>query len=84
MEKEYCTQNKGDCATCSLVNYNRDCMNRPLNEAGITGDKESVPNDRAQVKESLLDEAELLRADGDFIGAQQLERQAKGEANGND
>ena len=26
----YCTQNDGDCRTCSLVNYNRDCHNRPL------------------------------------------------------
>lgn len=27
--KPYCTQN-GDCKTCSLVNYNRDCMNNPI------------------------------------------------------
>lgn len=25
--KSYCTQNNGDCATCSLVNYGRDCKN---------------------------------------------------------
>lgn len=30
MKKEYCVQNDGDCATCSLVNYGRDCMNRPI------------------------------------------------------
>jgi hypothetical protein len=23
----YCTQNNGDCSTCSLVNYGLDCMN---------------------------------------------------------
>jgi hypothetical protein len=28
--KDYCTQNKGDCSTCSLVNYNRDCHNNPI------------------------------------------------------
>lgn len=28
--KEYCTQNNGDCRTCSLVNYGRDCMNNPI------------------------------------------------------
>jgi hypothetical protein len=28
--KPYCTQNNGDCSTCSLVNYNRDCMNVPI------------------------------------------------------
>lgn len=28
--RDYCTQNGGDCVTCSLVNYGRDCMNNPL------------------------------------------------------
>lgn len=28
--KSYCTQNEGDCTTCSLVNYNRDCHNNPI------------------------------------------------------
>ncbi len=23
----YCTQNEGNCLTCSLVSYGRDCMN---------------------------------------------------------
>ena len=27
---EYCTQNNGDCSTCSLVNYGRDCRNNPI------------------------------------------------------
>jgi hypothetical protein len=27
MKKTYCTQNNGDCSTCSLVNYGRDCQN---------------------------------------------------------
>ena len=27
---EYCTQNDGNCPTCSLVNYGRDCANNPL------------------------------------------------------
>ncbi len=30
--KDYCTQNNGDCATCSLSNYGRDCMNQPIAE----------------------------------------------------
>ena len=30
MAKSYCTQNNGDCSTCSLVNYNRDCYNNPI------------------------------------------------------
>jgi len=28
--KDYCTQNNGDCAMCSLVNYGRDCQNNLL------------------------------------------------------
>lgn len=28
--KPYCTQNNGNCSTCSLVNYNRDCQNNPI------------------------------------------------------
>jgi len=26
----YCTQNNGNCQTCSLVNYGRDCQNKPV------------------------------------------------------
>jgi len=29
--RPYCTQNNGDCETCALVNYRRDCRNNPLN-----------------------------------------------------
>lgn len=32
--KTYCTQNNGDCTTCSLVSYGRDCSNIKL-----TGDE---------------------------------------------
>jgi hypothetical protein len=28
--KSYCTQNNGNCPTCSLANYGRDCMNGPI------------------------------------------------------
>ncbi len=31
-KKEYCTQNDGDCESCSLVNYGRDCQNNPISE----------------------------------------------------
>ncbi len=30
MKKDYCTQNDGDCSTCSLTSYGRDCMNEPI------------------------------------------------------
>ena len=32
---DYCTQH-GDCRTCGLVNYGRDCHNVPIH-AGFTG-----------------------------------------------
>ena len=31
----YCTQNNGDCTTCSLVNYGRDCRNNPVDYAAF-------------------------------------------------
>lgn len=34
--KTYCTQNNGDCKTCSLVNYGRDCHNNPINKTQKT------------------------------------------------
>ena len=30
--KNYCTQNNGDCKTCSLANYGRDCENNPIED----------------------------------------------------
>ena len=31
---EYCSQNAGDCGSCSLVNYGRDCMNNLITATG--------------------------------------------------
>jgi len=28
--RNYCTQNNGDCSSCSLVNYGRDCHNSSI------------------------------------------------------
>ncbi len=28
--QKLCTQNEGDCSSCSLVNYGRDCENNPV------------------------------------------------------
>ena len=30
--KDYCTQNEGQCETCSLVNYQKDCYNQPISK----------------------------------------------------
>jgi hypothetical protein len=35
MEKDYCTQNDSNCATCSLSNYGRDCRNHKIIDGGI-------------------------------------------------
>ena len=40
MEKDYCVQNDGDCQSCSLVNYGRDCRNNPVEEKIIEGQAE--------------------------------------------
>jgi hypothetical protein len=28
--KKYCTQNNGECESCSLSNYGKDCRNNPI------------------------------------------------------
>jgi hypothetical protein len=40
MKKSYCTQNNGDCSTCSLVNYGMDCGNNSIPQAKSKGTKE--------------------------------------------
>ena len=32
--QSYCTQNEGDCGTCSLSNYGRDCQNNTIDRLG--------------------------------------------------
>ena len=33
--KPYCTQNNGDCESCSLSNYGKDCHNKPINTKDV-------------------------------------------------
>lgn len=33
--KPYCTQNNGECASCSLSSYGRDCKNKTLNKSEL-------------------------------------------------
>lgn len=37
MKNDYCTQNNGDCKTCSLVNYGMDCRNNKLRRCDMCG-----------------------------------------------
>lgn len=39
MKKSYCTQNNGNCETCSLVSYVLDCGNNPIQQAPRKGTK---------------------------------------------
>ncbi len=50
---EYCTQNDGNCETCSLVNYGRDCQNIPI----VTD--EQAKKTLRPVVESVVQEAGL-------------------------
>lgn len=69
--KNYCTQNEGQCTTCSLVNYNRDCRNNPVDDfmdavthteelnAVIKGAKEAIERIE-QYKNVLLEDKQTL------------------------
>ena len=59
--KTYCTQNNGDCTTCSLVNYGLDCTNHQL-----TGD---ALEDRGNNAEELVSLINLCREALDRIEA---------------
>jgi len=40
--KDYCTQNAGDCGSCSLVSYNLDCAGNPVDDALEQDELESL------------------------------------------
>jgi hypothetical protein len=57
--KEYCTQNNGDCSSCSLANYNRDCQNVPI----WGGQREGAgrkPTGRKKKNYYVTDEEDIL------------------------
>ena len=39
MRPKYCLQNRGNCETCALVNYGKNCMNIPLEAHKVNGTK---------------------------------------------
>jgi hypothetical protein len=41
----YCVQNDGDCRTCSLRNYGRDCRNNPISDGTQGGPLPGGPFD---------------------------------------
>ena len=56
MKPSYCVQNDGDCESCSLVNYGRDCQNNLLYKP-----EPLLTDDQAR---RLDDEAARLRREG--------------------
>ena len=60
--KSYCTQNNGDCKTCSLVNYGRDCRNNPLHGGARpgAGSKKQAPPE-AKRRTFLITDDEHLK-----------------------
>lgn len=58
--KNYCTQNGGDCSTCSLVNYDRDCMNNPVSAA--TDPEIRSKADALALLSAMIGEAEIAGA----------------------
>lgn len=50
--KPYCTQNQGDCSTCSLVSYNRDCRNNPI-RGGARPGAGRKPSDNPRVSKTI-------------------------------
>ena len=46
--KPYCTQDNGDCETCSLVNYGLDCRNNPVGRGGAGRGQGRKPTGRSK------------------------------------
>lgn len=53
--REYCTQNSGDCETCSLSSYGRDCANNIISPspADIRASRLSLGLTQAQAGEKV-------------------------------
>lgn len=56
--KEYCTQHNGECESCSLANYGKDCQNYPLWGGARTGSGRK-PSGRKKVQLWITTEEEL-------------------------
>lgn len=50
IKPDYCTQNEGNCPTCSLSNYGRDCMNQKIHTLGDLAQAITGGNLRAMAK----------------------------------
>lgn len=57
--KAYCTQNQGDCETCSLVNYGRDCQNNPVGKGGPGRGQGRKPTGRKKINYYVTPEEDV-------------------------
>lgn len=78
MRKKYadCQREDGDCTVCSLVNYGRDCRNRPITKlewsrrmAGLT---QAELASRAGVNIRQIQRVELGEADAGNLTAKNI------------
>ena len=67
---EYCTQNNGDCSTCSLANYGRDCQNNSIRKPGRPASgRPRLINKCFAVEQSTLDKIDAIsRVSGESRG----------------
>jgi hypothetical protein len=87
--KPYCTQNNGDCKTCSLVSYNRDCQNNPL-KGGPGKGQGRKPTGRKRQQYYVTDEEDTLlrsyidqlRKPSEYTAGQSLHQAHKGGEEG--
>ena len=56
-KRTYCTQNDGDCLSCSLSNYGRDCRNLLLMEDEILTQTEGAENENGRIKVQKTDKS---------------------------
>lgn len=70
-KKPYCTQNDGNCDTCSLVNYGRDCKNNTITTGSmiIRNVPESLRREfKARcAQEGISQQAEIVKLMREYI-----------------
>ena len=80
---EYCTQNNGDCSTCSLANYGRDCQNNSIRKPGrpVTG-KPPLVRKCFAIEQAVLNKIDsIAKASGESRG-KVIERRLRGDCEG--
>jgi len=72
MKPDYCSQNDGDCASCSLSSYGRDCLNKPI-RGGILEDMHPDEIECAAVRFDSKGNMETVEGMGATLDTGELE-----------